>query len=47
MANIFISFKTEDTLRVQPIYDAFKAHGYLVFWSNNIRKGASNYQATL
>ena len=47
MANIFMSFKTDDTGRVQPIYDAFKAHGYSVFWSNNIRKGAPDYQAII
>ncbi len=44
MTDIFISFRTDDTWRVQPIYEALRARGLSVFWSNDIPKGASNYQ---
>jgi hypothetical protein len=44
MADIFISFKTDDTPRVQAIYDGFRARGLTVFWSNDIQPGAPNYQ---
>lgn len=47
MADIFIALKTEDTPRVQPIYDGFSSRGLTVFWSNDIQKGAPNYQATI
>ena len=47
MADIFISFKTDDTPRVQAIYDGFRARGLTVFWSNHIPAGASNYQAII
>jgi formylglycine-generating enzyme required for sulfatase activity len=47
MADIFISFKTEDTRRIQPVHDCFRARGLSVFWSNDIPKGALNYQATI
>ena len=47
MADIFISFKTEDTRRVQPVHVGFRARGLSVFWSNDIPKGALNYQATI
>jgi hypothetical protein len=47
MADIFLSFRTEDTERVQPIYDAFVARGLRVFWSNAIPKGAANYQTII
>jgi hypothetical protein len=47
MADIFISFRTDDTPRVQPFYDAFRARGLSVFWSNDIPKGASRYQAII
>jgi formylglycine-generating enzyme required for sulfatase activity len=47
MADIFISFKTDDTPRVQAIYDGFRARGLTVFWSNDIPKGAPNYQAII
>lgn len=47
MTDIFISFKTDDTPRVRPIYDGFKARGLSVFWSNSIPKGAPNYQSII
>jgi formylglycine-generating enzyme required for sulfatase activity len=47
MADIFISFKTDDTPRVQAIYDGFRARGLTVFWSNHIPAGAPNYQAII
>jgi formylglycine-generating enzyme required for sulfatase activity len=47
MADIFISFKTDDTPRVQAIYDGFRARGLTVFWSNDIPAGALNYQAII
>ncbi|MFZ1110506.1 MAG: SUMF1/EgtB/PvdO family nonheme iron enzyme [Rhodomicrobium sp.] len=47
MADIFISFKTDDTPRVQAIYDGFRARGLTVFWSNDIPAGAPNYQAII
>jgi formylglycine-generating enzyme required for sulfatase activity len=47
MADIFISFKTDDTPRVQAIYDGFRARGLTVFWSNDIPIGAPNYQAII
>jgi hypothetical protein len=47
MADIFISFKTDDTPRVQAIHDGFRARELTVFWSNEIPKGAPNYQAII
>jgi hypothetical protein len=47
MADIFIALKTEDTPRVQSIYDGFTSRGLTVFWSNDIQKGAPNYQAII
>lgn len=47
MADIFISFKTDDTPRVQAIHDGFRARGLTVFWSNDIPKGAPDYQAII
>jgi formylglycine-generating enzyme required for sulfatase activity len=47
MADIFISFKTDDTPRVQAIYDGFRARGLTVFWSNDIPKGAPDYHAII
>jgi hypothetical protein len=47
MADVFISFRTDDTPRVKPIRDAFLARGLTVFWSNDIPKGAPNYQAVI
>ena len=47
MADIFISFKTDDTPRVQAVYDGFRARGLTVFWSNHIPPGAPNYQAII
>ncbi len=47
MADIFISFSTADTARVRPIYDAFKARGLTVFWSNDIPAGAPDYHAVI
>jgi formylglycine-generating enzyme required for sulfatase activity len=47
MADIFISFKTDDTPRVQAIYDGFCARGLTVFWSNDIPKGAPDYHAII
>ena len=47
MADIFISFKTDDTPRVQAVYDGFRARGLTVFWSNGIPIGAPNYQAII
>lgn len=47
MADIFISFRTDDTPRVQAVHDAFRARGLTVFWSNDIPKGAPNYQAII
>lgn len=44
MADIFISFSTRDTERIQAIYDAFVARGLTVFWSNSIPTGAPDYQ---
>lgn len=47
MADIFISFRTGDADRVQPIYDGLVARGLTVFWSNAIPTGAPNYQAII
>jgi formylglycine-generating enzyme required for sulfatase activity len=47
MADIFISFKTDDTPRVQAVHDGFRARGLTVFWSNDILAGAPNYQAII
>ena len=47
MADVFISFKTDDTPRVQAVHDGFRARGLTVFWSNDIPKGAPNYQAVI
>jgi hypothetical protein len=47
MADIFIALKTEDTPRVQSIHDGFTSRGLTVFWSNDIQKGAPNYQAII
>jgi hypothetical protein len=47
MADILIALKTEDTPRVQSIYDGFTSRGLTVFWSNDIQKGAPNYQAII
>ena len=47
MADVFISFKTDDTPRVQAVHDGFRARGLSVFWSNDIPKGAPNYQAII
>lgn len=47
MADIFISFKTDDTPRVQAIYDGFRARGLTVFWSNDIPKGAPDYHGII
>jgi hypothetical protein len=47
MADIFISFKTDDTPRVQAVYDGFRGRGLTVFWSNDIPIGAPNYQAII
>ena len=47
MADIFISFKTDDTPRVQAVYEGFRARGLTVFWSNHIPTGAPNYQAII
>ena len=44
MADIFVSFKTDDKPRVQPIVDAFRGLELKVFWSDDIPKGASSYQ---
>jgi len=44
MADVFISFKTDDTSRVQAVHDGFRASGLRVFWSNDIPKGAADYQ---
>jgi formylglycine-generating enzyme required for sulfatase activity len=47
MADVFISFRTDDTPRVKPIREAFRARGLSVFWSNDIPPGAPNYQAII
>ena len=47
MADVFISLCTIDTDRVRVIHDSLKAHGLSVFWSNDIAKGASNYQSII
>lgn len=47
MADIFISFKTDDTPRVRAIYDGFRARGLTVFWSNDIPAGAPDYHAII
>jgi TIR domain len=47
MADIFISFKTDDTPRVQAVHDGFRARGLTVFWSNDIPAGTPNYQAII
>lgn len=47
MADIFISFSTADAARVRPIYDAFKARGLTVFWSNDIPAGVPDYHAVI
>lgn len=44
MADLFISFSTADTIRVQPIIDQLRASGLSVFWSNDIPTGSTNYQ---
>src|SRR5262245_37376636 len=47
MADIFISFKTEDTPRVQAVRDGFRGRGPTVSWSKDNPKGAANYQPTI
>jgi formylglycine-generating enzyme required for sulfatase activity len=47
MADIFISFKTDDTPRVQAILNGFRARGLTVFWSNDIPAGAPDYHAII
>jgi hypothetical protein len=47
MADVFISFRTDDTARVKPIREGFLARGLTVFWWNDIPKGAANYQAVI
>jgi hypothetical protein len=47
VARVFISFKTDDTPRVRPIYDSLRAEGMTVFWSNDIPTGSPNYQAII
>jgi hypothetical protein len=47
MTDIFVSFATADTLRVQPIVDGFRQLGMSVFWSNDIPKGAVDYHAVI
>jgi formylglycine-generating enzyme required for sulfatase activity len=47
MADIFISFNTDDTARVQPVFDGFRSRGLTVFWSNDIPPGSPNYQAII
>jgi TIR domain-containing protein len=47
VADVFISFRTGDTERVQPVYNALGARGLTVFWSNAIPTGAPNYQTII
>jgi formylglycine-generating enzyme required for sulfatase activity len=47
MADLFLSFRTDDTPRVRSFYDAFRGRGFSVFWSNDIPTGASRYQAII
>jgi TIR domain len=47
MADIFLSFKTSDTPRVQAMFDGLRSEGFSVFWSNDIPVGAPNYQAVI
>ncbi len=47
MVDIFISFATVDTPRAQVVLDAFRARHLTVFWSNDIPKGAPNYQSVI
>lgn len=47
MADVFISFATVDTPRIQLIWDSLRARGISVYWSNDLQKGDPNYQSTL
>jgi formylglycine-generating enzyme required for sulfatase activity len=47
MSDVFISFKTDDTPRVQAVHDGFRARGLTVFWSNDIPAGAPDYQSII
>ena len=47
MADIFISFKTDDTPRVQAVYDGFRARGLTVFLVQRYPQGAPDYHAII
>ena len=40
MADVFISYKTEDRARVAPLADALAAEGLSVWWDVHIEGGA-------
>ena len=39
MADVFISYKKIDRIRIQPIIHAIEAAGYSVWWDNDVRSG--------
>ncbi|MCH8141966.1 MAG: toll/interleukin-1 receptor domain-containing protein [Proteobacteria bacterium] len=41
MADIFLSYSSEDRERVQPLVEVFQAAGWSVWWDRNIRLGES------
>lgn len=43
MADIFISYKTEDHDRIQPLAEALEADGYDVWWDREIIAGTDDY----
>jgi TolB-like protein/Tfp pilus assembly protein PilF len=46
MADVFVSYKAEDRLRVKPLVDAFSAEGLSVWWDLGIEGGA-NWRQTI
>ena len=45
MADIFISYASEDRSRVRPLADALSAHGWSVWWDRHIQAGKTFDQA--
>ncbi len=39
MADIFVSYATEDHERVRPLVEALEANGFEVWWARNILGG--------
>ena len=39
MADLFVSYKTEDRARVKPLVDALRAQGYSIWWDEHIGAG--------